>query len=563
MGVCLKLSMLLALAGFVETRQIAAAHPSAGHKHLQSDARNIKNYVGIGYDAVFGNPLGASGPSNDSGYRNLIVESHKSAIDKQSNKPQSNGVWNRELATCWRSDSREGAGDDDLMRDLQNEFQLEGAESNELLEANLRYAIGDSEPKEKSGKYTIAKSFCATKEGGIILPFKGNLSPLFVKDVGNLPNELTGIKTCTPDVYVVEPSNKDCEAINKWVQFFRRYGTHITSHIVVGGQIIFIDRAVNQVVSTAIGCDKVASPKNVSIYHGFKSVMKGRRESRQMWVIGGFYVKGLESNDLRALKLWARSLSQRPMPIRATFTSLDHFLGDKAKTYHEAMQFYRNFQSVANGHSLNYRTFSQMLRETVTVTTNNGIARCPANMAVVAGFSVTKRDPMRIDTCIPSRPFCASDVLREDTIVVALCAKGGGFTMTAIESTELRACPDDLVVAFGFQLYIDESYSLQLTACPPGRVDCGIMPGKRGVEWKVCTRRNLLDSSFAPITTGAKVGDWKLVQCNDPQKIVLGFILKRNYTKSEISDCRPNMATCAIACSVRGCKEAVSYTICA
>ncbi|GBE62730.1 MAC Perforin domain containing protein, putative [Babesia ovata] len=512
MVVLFKLLVLVSIVRIVETRHIAAVHPSSEHQRLHSDAENVKNYVGIGYDAVFGNPLGSSGPSNDSGYRNLIVESHKNASDQQGNKSQSNGVWTRELSTCWRSDKREGAGDEDLMRDLQNEFQLEGAESNELLEANLRNMIANDEPNTKSEKYTVAKSFCATKEGGIILPFKGNLSPFFLNDVGHLPKELSGIETCTPDVYIAEPSNKACDAVNKWVQFFRRYGTHITSHVIV----------VKQEVSKRATGDKPDAPENVSIVHNFKSVMKGRRESRQMWVVGGFYVKGLESNDLHALKVWAKSLRQRPMPIRATFTSLDHFLGDKAKVYHEAMQFYRNFQSVANGHSLNYRTFSQMLRETVTVTADDGIARCPANMAVVAGFVVTRTDPMRIDTCIPSRSFCASDVLRGNAIAVALCARGGGFTMTAIESTGFRACPDDLVVAFGFQLYNDGSGSLQVAACPSGREDCGVMPSRNGVEWKVCARRKLLDSSFAPVTRGAREGEFNLVPCENPQKVVSG-----------------------------------------
>lgn len=135
----------------------------------------------------------------------------------------------------------------------------------------------------------------------------------------------------------------------------------------------------------------------------FERNLEGSRQSRKMWIIGGFYVKGLEFNDLKALKQWSHNVKRRPMAIRGRFSSLEHFLGNKAHAYNQAIQFYRSLQKVSNGHSLNYKNFTEMLKETVTVASNSGIVHCPADMVVVAGFGIKGTLPMQIDSCIPSR----------------------------------------------------------------------------------------------------------------------------------------------------------------
>ncbi|GIX61978.1 MAC/Perforin domain containing protein [Babesia caballi] len=496
-------------------------------KLTSSDAEFARKYVGLGYDAVFGNPFGSSGPNNDSGYRNPVIETHVHHSGRHIYEPATKGTWNREISTCWRSEAHEGVGDKDLLQELHNEFQLEGAESNELLEANLRSSMNGNDTTEHSGNYKIAKSFCAIGESGIVLPFNGKLSPSFVNDVANLPTDIAKLSACTPDVYVAEPSNKDCSNINKWMLFFKRYGTHITSHMV-------IDRAATASKQAKHDNNTTGDNPSTSVVENFESLMKGTRESRQMWVIGGFYVKGLEYNDLRAFKTWSNNIWRRPMPIRGSFSSLDHFMGDKARSYQDALQFYRNFQKIANGHSLNYRTLTEMLKETETVVSSGAIAYCPQNMVVVVGFVLTTKEPFHIDTCMASRTFCSSDVLREDAISMAICAKGTGFELTAIDSKGTLACPGDLVVAFGFQLFVDQSSVLQVAACPSGRSsllwcnrtvgrrDCGEMPSKEGVEWKVCIRRNLLDNSFTPRTGVAKKRTRSVVNCPEPQRISSG-----------------------------------------
>ncbi|ORM42129.1 uncharacterized protein BXIN_0696 [Babesia sp. Xinjiang] len=520
--------------------------------------RYFSDYIGLGYDAIFGNPFGSFGQNNDAGYRNPIVETSVSIGDKQPHdQSPNNQSWTREIATCWLSDTREDVGDEDLLHDLQNEFQVEGPESNEILEANIRSESNGDSNSIYTKKYRIAKSFCAIKESGIVLPYKGTISSVFLKDVENLPKEIANLGTCTPDVYIAEPTHEDCADIHMWMKFFKRYGTHITTRLVIGGQIIYIDRVVTAEKSTNTQHKKVEGDKNVSVVDDFRAMMNGTRESHQMWVIGGFYFTGLEHNDSRAFNKWLQSVWKRPMPIRANFSSLDHFLGEKGDSYHHALSFYRNFQNVANGHSLNYRTFSQMLKEMVMVVADNGFARCPSDMVVVAGFVITKSIPISIDTCIPS-----SDVIRDDAIAVALCAKGTGFTLTAIESKNSRSCPGDLVVAFGFQLFVDQSSALQLTACPSGRRDCGSMPSRDGVEWKACIQRSLLDSSFSPRSGAILHRQYKTLGCPDSQKVVSGFSLRRIENKLVVDKCLPGIKTCSIRCGSEKCRDGAAYMLC-
>ncbi|GFE52708.1 MAC Perforin domain containing protein, putative [Babesia ovis] len=523
---------------------------------------NVKRYIGLGYDAVFGNPFGSFGLSKGSGYRNPILETTLFSNAGNPNDEQLDGSWTRELATCWISDTRDGIDDDELVHDLQNEFKVEGAESNELLNANIKSIVDKQVENKYTTKYRISKSFCAIRESGVVLPYNGTVSSVFAKDVKHLP-EITGDEgNCTPDVYVIDQSHKDCGNIHLWIKFFRRYGTHITTRIMIGGQIIYIDRVVKGKSSAKVKNKKTENNGDYNVEDDFNSAMRGARESNQMLVIGGYYFTGLESNDSDAFKKWFKSVWIRPMPIRASFTSLEHFLGDKANSYRYALKFYQNIQNVANGHSLNYHTFSQMLKETVTVVSDIGFANCPKGMVVVVGFVLSNSTPIHIDACVASRSFCSSDVLRKDAIAVALCAKGPGFNIVAFDSKDRRRCPNDQVVAFGFQVFTDESSALQLAACPTGRQDCGMMPGKDGVEWKACIDSKLLDSEYSPRTGGTLNGKYKTIKCPKGQKVVSGFTLRRMGNTLKVDNCTADIETCDIRCSGYECSEGAAYMLC-
>eukprot|EP00371_Babesia_bovis_P002520 XP_001611167.1 hypothetical protein [Babesia bovis T2Bo] len=498
----------------------------------------------MGYDAVLGNPFGSLGQDKDSGYRNPILETHVTISGDKTKSSEQNGLWVRELSTCWISDTHDDVGDDELVRELQNEFTVEGSENSELLSASINSMADDKPTSKHTVNYRIAKSFCAIRESGIMVPFTGKISSVFIKEVEALPSINEDYGPCTPDVFIVDPLKSDCSSMHQWVKFFKRYGTHMTSHITIGGQIISIDRMVEgekitKMVKTLGGGESI-----YKVTDKFSSVMTGKRESHQMLILGGYYFSGLESNDSKAFNRWSKSVWERPMPIRANFTSLEHFMGDKSKSYQHAVRFYRGVQNVANGHSLNYTTISQMLKETVTVVSNTGSAYCPTGMSVVSGFVMTKTEPFHIDSCVAS-----SDVLKDNVLAVALCAKGAHINFVTIESKERRKCPNDLVVAFGFQMFTDETSAMQLASCPIGQADCGDMPGKGGIEWKVCTQRNLLDSNFEPRTAATREGYYANMDCPSSQKVVSGFVLRRTRGSLQVDSCMAGISSCSIQCT--------------
>ncbi|KAK1444306.1 hypothetical protein BgAZ_102120 [Babesia gibsoni] len=507
-------------------------HSTNSTNVLMPDSNYTTDYVGRGYDAVFGNPFGSSSRTVDSGYRNSIIDRSEDAGYESKKAPSSDLVWQRELSTCWHSDEREGMCDDDIMKELKDEFQMEGTDTNDLLEANIRNSFDSDKTLVTSAKYRVTNAFCAIREGGMILPFKGKLSTFFIKDLGNVPEKIDGLKVCSADVYLAEPMKEECKGIDKWIKFFKRYGTHVTTHAVTGGHIIYIDNMAS-VNNSAKNEENMSAGVNVSTKHNFNRTLSGSRESSQMWIIGGYYAKGLESNSYSAFRTWSQNVWKRPMPIRGSFASLEHFVGDKAKAYADALQFYRQLQSVANGHSLNYYTFYQMIKEMTAVTANDPLVHCPDGMVVVAGFVISKNIPMDIDSCVTSRTFCSSDVIRNNAFSMALCSKPGSFTMS-MTSTSKRSCPGDSVVAAGFQLYFDDSLSMQLTPCPTGsstlvmnyssigKTDCGEMPGNLGVEWKICVPRRILESRITVFAGGVRAGENKLISCQHPQKVTLG-----------------------------------------
>ncbi|EKX73130.1 MAC/Perforin domain containing protein [Theileria equi strain WA] len=430
-------------------------------KHPNRNIEHVKSYCGIGYDLVSGNPMGDPSDQGDFGYKSSIILQPKITTDVRGNfKVEGNtrSFWIRKNNYCWNNtEPGEIKNNDDYLKALYNDFDVDNALSNNLLKANASSKI--MRAIKDHGKYRIRKSYCSIYESGIVLPYKGIVARGFQEYVGRLPVLTNETSECSADMFLVQSKNKECINIRKWIDFFKVYGTHIVTHVITGGKVMYTEKSAN--ISELSKEDENEMKDTSKKTKNFKKRIRGSKESKQVSVLGGYYIKGLENR--RNFSDWTKTVSERPMPIKAKFVAISELFPDKHLSYVKALKYYYDLFGLNAGLSI-VENVSKIF-EGDTLTSNGGTASCPESKYTISGFSMQIDKKLEIANCIPGRYFAFSpcrtfrDVCpgTTDSSIWLLCGNSGFQELITLSfSREQPRCPQGFTIALGFYIEYKE-----------------------------------------------------------------------------------------------------------
>ncbi|UKK00983.1 hypothetical protein MACK_001796 [Theileria orientalis] len=297
-------------------------------------------YAGLGFDLIVGNPFDNFNDLNSFGFRSSIIAQPVVRIDELNNifVEGNKSVWYRSVVNCYQDyEPHLIDNESDLVKDLFNDFSIDSPFSEELWQRNAS-GLDIKNFVNNDSKLKMIKCYCSLYETGLILPYHGSLSEDFRESVKNLPSSVESTSDCPLDLFITEPKTDKCKNIRTWIDFFKVYGTHVTTYVLIGGKFINMDSAIN--IHLNEKQDKSNSENNTQTTDIFKRKMKASKLKKNMWIIGGYFVEGLDKINSASFAKWVRSIQNRSMPIKAKFSSLSVFFPEKQQAYSSSLKYY-------------------------------------------------------------------------------------------------------------------------------------------------------------------------------------------------------------------------------
>ncbi|CDR97760.1 MAC/perforin domain containing protein, putative [Babesia bigemina] len=499
-------------------------------------------YLGSGYDIVFGNPLGDPVIMVDPGYRDPVLKldwtedyhNHDGA-----NLKEPRGGWIRPELSCRQAETVDHVN---TIEDYKKELSVDAKISADIpfyfgFSASGGYKTFVKTLSTNTTKNYILKTYCLRYVAGI-QDFKSvQPMPSFKNDVEELPEKFDS-ESCTMEIYRNDEDDKKCvDSVHPWIKFFKKYGTHYTTVIHLGGKV------TNQIQMKKT--DVAAIQKhgyNIDSYikanSGIPFLNLGQasfnsagdmssdskknsfKTERSIIVIGGDVPT--DGTDKVSMQEWTRSLYRKPMPIKVNLDSIKTLIEDKEKraTFDVALKYYSELYGIspdeiyaANGVKNGIATMAMGGQVVTYEGYTAGSAVCPDNNVIMMGFALTvtrKRKlvfndsyfvtsiapcPVGKEKCIASGSDPNSEVR-----VWILCGKEPiplliQETAVSSNATAVASCPADYTIAFGFGISIPKG--LRITnadsyACRSGQSSCTHTSSNKSYNavWIACVEKN-------------------------------------------------------------------------
>ncbi|EKX73137.1 MAC/Perforin domain containing protein [Theileria equi strain WA] len=320
-------------------------------------------YLGCGYDILFGSPFGDPGTLIDPGYREPIIS--YSIIQKTTSHARRgvfakiNGAWIRPLVACKRSNKVDVVKNIEEYRaiaEIDSDVSVSAIENSAKFSLSTNYSRAKETLKSTGNNIYIDRSYCFLLEAGLPIHSNWKLRRSFIlaaKKLGHGFKEAT--KKCRVVQYSMNPENPDCrESIKPWMDLFDQFGTHFSYNIKIGGKITSVSQesaennSTNNNRGNSIGIDAsvakhdkgLSANANVSFTFGERRDNGNNLSSKYTNILGGLPVGNI--NDESEYIKWIKSVYRNPMPIRSQFAPISKLFKSKElrESYDEAFQFY-------------------------------------------------------------------------------------------------------------------------------------------------------------------------------------------------------------------------------
>ncbi|SCM10221.1 perforin-like protein 1 [Plasmodium chabaudi adami] len=484
-------------------------------------------FVGIGYDILFGNPLGETDSLSDPGYRaqiyllNWEFSNHGIANDLHTLQPIN--AWIRKENACSRVESiNECSSVSEYTKNLSVDVSVSGSYMGfGSFSASTGYKKFINEVSKRTSKTYFIKSNCIKYTIGLPPYVPWEQTTAYMNAVGILPKEFTGLNEdseCAPDVYEQKKMTKQCKNVHQWIQFFKTYGTHIIVEAQLGGKITKIinvsNTAVNQMkkdgvsvkaqIQAQFGFASVGGSTSVSSDNSSKNDNSSYDMSEKLVVIGGNPIKDVTKEE--NLYEWSKTVSSNPMPIHIKLLPIyKSFDSEELKeSYEQAVLYYTRLYG-SSPHGTIQKDENDIIKILTASTTITKIgappitAECPHNQVVLFGYvlkqnfwdNTSKLKGYDIEICESGLNSCTSKQGSTNKYDVSYLYIECGTQAMAFSDQVITTsnttyntikCPNDYTIIFGFGFSSSSGKGVSamhthITSCRPGMKSCSLNMG--------------------------------------------------------------------------------------
>ncbi|CRG98574.1 perforin-like protein 1, putative [Plasmodium relictum] len=481
-------------------------------------------FVGIGYDLLFGNPLGEADSLTDPGYRAQIylmewaLSDEGVANDLVTLQPL-NG-WIRKESACSRIESiNECSSVSDYSKTLSAEAKVEGGYIGlASFSASAGYKRFINEVSKRSKKTYFIKSNCIKYTIGLPPYVEWKTTTAFNNALNSLPPNFTGLdkdSECSSGVYKEKKSEEACKSVNSWIEFFKVYGTHIITEAQLGGKITkIIDVSTSSIskmkregvsvkaeIRAQFGFASGGGSTNTNSNSSSKNNDENYNMKETLIVMGGNPIKDVTKEE--NLYEWSKTVSTNPMPINIKLTPISNIFDsdELKKSYEKALIYYSRVFGYSPHDTMQKedKNIIAILTNSTTITKTSPppiSAECPHNEVVLFGFSLKQNfwnytknlKGYDIEICEAGSSSCTSKQGHSRKYDSAYLYMECGIqplpfseqVVSESSSTFNSAkCPNDYTIIFGFGLSSSSSRNnaaeyIYSTPCRPGLKECSV-----------------------------------------------------------------------------------------
>lgn len=579
---------------------------------MNNDKHLSLRYLGLGYDIILGNPEGEPGLNIDPGYRGPIlqlnIENMDAVADKTRIKKGSLIPWVIPEHSCNQSKNVEEIKSlDQYKTELSSDVSVSTPTNIPYsFSASVEFKNALNKLKLQNNVLFMMKIYCLRYYSGIPISKQWKFTKHVQKALSNLPDTFEGLNEesqCSYKDYKLQIDSPECEKnVNKWINFFRLYGTHITHELYLGGKIILKVHADRDVYSTL-------KQKNINMKSLFQthfsrmgfglasskvsdSMLSKYNLQKNVSILGGN--PGLNVEDTVFFEKWVQSIVTNSMPIKTKLIPFSYFMNDPnmVKAYKDALTFYGLSYGIRiidqeqyNNHVLSIGSYLEQCTQMIYSGSTPGLLTCPRGSSILMGFSLnldfnSKKQvgsSYGLFPCEQLKESCSGNALDSstaDTRIWALCSTNPVEFITQIveqaQSPKLTAtCPNGLVILFGFALMKGVGHSsashVDIYPCRTGQVSCTAVlqtaKFKQSMIYIACVDKTTKDlehlqtysqvQNFKSVSAASFKNDGHLhFNCPELSKLIFGFSIEfhTNFplTRSNFLHCSKTANVCDI-----------------
>lgn len=505
-------------------------------------------YLGAGYDFIFGNPIGDPLLNVDPGYRDSIVKLTypKSDADYPDNyiNINPNGSFIRNEISCTRSEKDTEISS---MSSYTKELSVDASVSvSAFLFASFSASVGyqstSSTISKNKDKMFMLKSYCFKYVASLSQYSQWKLTDQFKRAINVLPSYFNSLeeegKFCHAADYKDKDTRDECgPSVEAWMNFFKNFGTHVSTIIHLGGKITqtlkisksefksMEEEGVSVSISASAKYGPVSGSASTNTDTSTSSENQSKKSSmeKDTVIIGGITI--FDPNNPDDFEKWAGSIKNNAMPIKGEYEPLSRILPVRLmKVYDEALEFYvylsspKNVEVITNDDATSLDIREYLKNADLVYASGSGLQmiECGQNKNFALGFSISlpeklsDMDDFSANTCDVDQDKCFSKMRNNQvySYLFALCSSEYfPFLEQKIKSEKgqflsLECSQKDQVIFFGFGLSILDSekpVEVVMHPCAYGKRTCsiqGITQKSQAALWIVCGHVDTLNSKF-------------------------------------------------------------------
>lgn len=505
-------------------------------------------YLGVGYDFLFGNPIGDPFLKVDPGYRDSVIKLTypKSDVDYPDNyiNINPNGSYVRNEISCNRSENEtEISTMSEYTKELSVDASLGGSYGLfGSFSASVGYTSASNTISKKKFRMFILKSYCFKYVASLSQYSQWKLSDQFLRAIALLPSYFNSLehdgKYCNAEELRYNKTGmENCgKSVESWLYFFKNFGTHVSTVIHLGGKItqqVKISKNEYKSLNESGLSTSVSASVGFGLFKANASTSTDSKESsheessnssieKETVIIGGTTI--YDPNDPSNFEKWADSIKNNPMPIKGQYEPLSRILPERLnKIYDEALSFYVslnvpiNIGSKTDGEIKNYNIKDQLMKSKMIHGSGSGLVvlECEDKQNFILGFSLSIPNDLSnlkdfyMNTCDEESDKCYSKMSDNAySYIFAMCnddsipyleqkAKSGTGLLT------LECSEKNQIILFGFGISVlnsNDPISIAIYPCKNGKTSCS-MQGSTDQSavglWIVCGHEESLNSNFS------------------------------------------------------------------
>ncbi|EUD68056.1 hypothetical protein C922_01668 [Plasmodium inui San Antonio 1] len=504
-------------------------------------------YLGVGYDFIFGNPIGDPFLKVDPGYRDSIIKLTypKSDVDYPDSyvNINPNGSYVRNEISCNRS---ENESEISTMSEYTKELSVDASMGVSYgffgsFSASTGYTSVSNTISKKKFRLFMLKSYCFKYVASLSQYSQWKLSDQFVRAISLLPSYFNSLQYdgtyCTVEEFRDNRKTEKCgNSVESWMYFFKNFGTHVSTLIHLGGKItqqVKISKneykalsesglSVSVSGSAGFGLFKAKASASTNSNDASNEQSSNASMEKETVIIGGTTI--YDPNDPKNFEKWAKSIKDNPMPIKGEYEPLSRILPIRlTKVYEEALQFYisvnvpLNLGQITNDEMKRYNVKDQLMRATKVYGSGTGliVLECEEKKNFILGFSLSVPNDLtvlkdfNINTCDEDADKCYSKMSDNAySYLFAMCneemipfleqkVKSGTGLLT------LECSEKNQVILFGFGISVlnsNDPISIAIYPCKYGKPSCSMQgPTDQSAVglWMVCGHEESQNSKFS------------------------------------------------------------------